>query len=134
MKSNSKEVRKAVKAYVLDIIEDLRPEEWGLNPNASTLERLNLINEDWQRSGNYEYEQRRNPNNYARFKYWLLGLPSVFQCECYTFEIVAVLESWGLKQREGKPYPSDQSENLYFHLITSELEKIMIQNEINLFP
>lgn len=123
MKSNSKQVRAKVRATVLDMVQNWDISEYNDQPDTLK-NRLEIILNEWESGGNYEYEKRRTPNNHDRFRNWMQGLPSCFEPHIYDSDILETVVSWGLPQREGKPYRPDQTSDLYYYLLISEFEKL----------
>lgn len=129
MRSNSKQVRAAARAYLIDCI---------MSVNAADLEiktddlktRLQYIVSDFRRVTNNPYDLHRLPNDQDRFIDWLQGLPNCIPIDFENFMIIEVLTSWGLP--DDKDYPMDKIARLYYYIIYSELTKLLKANDIEL--
>ena len=109
MKTNSKEVRKAIQNHILECVYDYYSE----NNFATLKEACNHLYNEFDRVSN-------NAINQKRFEDYLQGVPFNFY---YTYEdIEAFLNSLGIN-KEGKKYEPSKMWNLYASLIYSEIIK-----------
>ena len=129
MKSNSKQVRDAAKAYLIECIMSVDPKNWGRDTDDLKT-RLEIIIDEFRSAANYPYNLQRFPNLQKRFTDWRWGLPSSMPIEFYSYAIVDLLTAWGLPNDKG--YDSSQSIDIYDHIIYSELTKLFTQNGLSL--
>ena len=108
MKTNSKEVRNAIKNHILECVYD-----YSENNFATLKEACNHLYNEFDRVANHV-------NNKKRFEDYLQGIPFHFY---YTNEdIETFLNSLGIN-KEGKKYEPSKMWNLYAYLIYSETLK-----------
>ena len=108
MKTNSKEVRNAIKNHILECVYD-----YSENNFATLKDACNHLYNEFDRVANHV-------NNKKRFEDYLQGIPFHFY---YTNEdIETFLNSLGIN-KEGKKYEPSQMWNLYAYLIYSETLK-----------
>ncbi len=129
MKSNSKHVRDAAKAYLVGCIMSVDPQNWGKETDDLKT-RLEIIIDEFRGAANHENNLRRYPNLQQRFTNWRWGLPSSLPIEFYSNAIVDLLTAWGLPNDKG--YDSSQSIDLYDHIIYSEITKLLTKNGLEL--
>ena len=115
MRTNSKEVRNAIKNHILECVYDF----YG-NNFATLKEACNHLYNEFDRVANYENNKKIFPNEQKRFEDYLQGVPFYFH---YTNEdIETFLNSLGIN-KEGKKYEPSKMWNLYAYLIYSETLK-----------
>ena len=114
-KTNSKEVKEAVKQYILQTVYDDNENEF----KTFELAAKHLKN-DFIRVANHPYNIKKFPNVVNRFLDYLQGLP--FWFPQYNDDVKDFLNSLGIN-RENKEYSSDKMWNLYALLIYREIEK-----------
>lgn len=121
MKTNSKEVKKAVQSYIMDCISF---DGLGYDNESNTLENLA------QTFKNEAGKPQRGQNNFEHFKNFVQGLPSWFNLEFYNDAILEKLESWGLPLPSNKD--TDDAVNLYYWLIYRELTQMLNKSNLTL--
>ena len=115
MKTNSKEVRNAIKNHILDCVYD-----YSENKFANLKDACDHLYNEFDRVANHAYNKKRIPNEQKRFEDYLQGVPFNFY---YTDEdIEAFLNSLGIN-KDGKKYDASKMWNLYAYLIYSETLK-----------
>ena len=115
MKTNSKEVRNAIKNHILECVYN-----YSENTFPTLKEACNHLYNEFNRVANHAYNQKRIPNEQKRFEDYLQGVPFHFY---YTNEdIETFLNSLGIN-KEGKKYEPSKMWNLYAYLIYSETLK-----------
>ena len=115
MRTNSKEVRNAIKNHILECVYD-----YSENNFATLKEACNHLYNEFDRVANHENNKKRIPNEQKRFEDYLQGVPFNFY---YTNEdIETFLNSLGIN-KEGKKYEPSKMWNLYAYLIYSETLK-----------
>ncbi len=129
MKSNSKQVRDAVREYLIDCIMDADPKNWDKDTNDLKT-RLEIIIDEFRSAANYPYNLQRIPNNQDRFIDWQMGLPSSLPIDWTDHDIVERMTDWGLPN--DKNYPTEKSIKWYYHIIYSELTKLFTKHNLEL--
>ena len=115
MKTNSKEVRKAIQNHILECVYDY------LEYKFPTLkEACNHLYKEFNRVANHAYNQKRIPNEQKRFEDYLRGAP--FDFHCTNEDIEAFLNSLDIN-KDGKKHESSKMWNLYAYLIYIETLK-----------
>ena len=115
MRTNSKEVRNAIKTHILECVYD-----YSENNFATLKEACNHLYNEFNRVANHEFNIKIIPSEKKRFEDYLQGIPFHFY---YTNEdIENFLNSLGIN-KEGKKYEPYQMWNLYAYLIFSETLK-----------
>ena len=115
MKTNSKEVRNAIKTHILACVYD-----YSENNFATLKEACNHLYNEFNRVTNDAYNKKRFPNEQKRFEDYLQGIPFHFH---YTNEDIEMfLNSLGINE-DGKKYEPSKMWNLYAYLIYSETLK-----------
>lgn len=115
MRTNSKEVRNAIKNHILECVYD-----YSENKFATLKEACNHLYNEFDRVSNDAYNKKRFPNEQKRFEDYLQGIPFNFH---YTNEdLENFLNSLGIN-KDGKKYEPSQMWNLYAYLIYSETLK-----------
>ena len=115
MKTNSKEVRNAIKNHILECVYD-----YSENNFATLKEACNHLYSEFDRVANYDYNKKRIPNEQKRFEDYLQGIP--FHFHYYNEDIETFLNSLGIN-KDCKKYEHSQMWNLYAYLIYSETLK-----------
>lgn len=114
LRTNSKEVKKAVQNYIIESVYD---------ENENTFESINEaakhLHDDFKRVANHPYNLKRLPKHAERFTDYLRGIPFYFAT--YDNEIKDFLNSLGINP-ENKEYSSDKMWSLYGLLIYREIE------------
>ena len=115
MKTNSKEVRNAIKNHILECVYD-----YSENNFATLKEACNHLYNEFDRVANDSNNKKRIPSEQKRFEDYLQGIPFYFH---YTDEdIETFLNSLGIN-KDGKKYESCKMWNLYAYLIYTETLK-----------
>lgn len=115
MKTNSKEVRNAIKNHILECVYN-----YYENTFPTLKEACDHLYNEFDRVSNDVNNKKIIPNEQKRFEYYLQGIPFYFH---YTNEdIEAFLNSLGIN-KEGKKYEPSQMWSLYAYLIYSETLK-----------
>ena len=115
MRTNSKEVRNAIKNHILECVYD-----YSENNFATLKEACNHLYNEFDRVANHEYNKKRIPNEQKRFEDYLQGIPFHFH---YTNEdLENFLNSLGIN-KDDKKYEPCKMWNLYAYLIYSETLK-----------
>ena len=115
MKTNSKEVRNAIKNHILECVYD-----YSENNFATLKEACNHLYNEFDRVSNDSYNKKRIPNEQKRFEDYLQGNPFHFH---YTNEdLENFFYSLGIN-KEGKKYEPSKMWNLYAYLIYRETLK-----------
>lgn len=115
MRTNSKEVRNAIKKHILECVCD-----YSENNFATLKEACDHLYNEFDRVANYAYNKKRIPNDQKRFEDYLQG--SQFHFHYTNEDIEAFLNSLGIN-KEGKKYEPYKMWNLYAYLIYSETLK-----------
>ena len=115
MKTNSKEVRNAIKNHILECVYD-----YSENNFATLKEACTHLYSEFNRFANFANNKKRFPNEQKRFEDYLQGVPFHFH---YTNEdLENFFNSLGIN-KEGKKYEPSKMWNLYAYLIYSETLK-----------
>lgn len=115
MKTNSKEVKKAIQAHILESVYDYSENEF------STLQlACNHLNNEFIRVAGHENNLKRYPNHVERFIDYLQGIPFHFEFENY--KIQEFLTGLGINPKNVE-YSSEKMWNLYGLLIYREMIK-----------
>lgn len=109
MKTTNKEVKKAIRQHINEIIHT---EGYDMEPTAENV--LNIFKSEYGR------EIKRQGEQYA-FMEWLAGVPSALGIEIYHDDVKEKLNNFGINPT-GKKYTNEQSWNLYRYLIYRELK------------
>ena len=122
MKSNSKEVKEAIKTHIIEICGSAEEE------TIETLEQAKKhITQEFKMFIN-RYELRKHKTIQEAFIYWLSGLP--LATHYITHDIIEYLHSIGLYGKD-QAQEENNAPHLYHYLIFKEL-KNMIFNEIDI--
>ena len=116
-KTNSKEVKKAVRSYILECIdEDLTIKDV----------HTNFINSYFKTENEKRYF---NNNEKKAFEYWLTTIPYSFNVEFATWEICKIVGNWLDETEEEieKYFDKDamKTENLFRYLITKHFYEML---------
>lgn len=115
MKTNSNQVRKAIRNHILECVYD-----YSENNFVTLKEACNHLYNEFNRVANHSNNKKRIPNDQKRFEDYLQGVPFHFH---YTNEdIEAFLNSLEIN-KDGKKYEPYKMWNLYANLIFSETLK-----------
>ena len=115
MRTNSKEVRNAIKNHILECVYDYSEK------NFSTLkEACNHLYNEFDRVANYAYNKKRIPNEQKRFEDYLRGIAFNF---LYADEDLETFLNSLEINKDGKKYEPSKMWNLYAYLIYSETLK-----------
>ena len=115
MRTNSKEVRTAIKNHILECFYD-----YSENNFTTLKEACNHLYNEFNRVANNEYNKKIIPNEQKRFEDYLRGVPFNFH---YTNEdIETFLNSLDIN-KDGKKYEPSKMWNLYTYLLYSEIIK-----------
>ena len=114
LKANSKEVKKAIEAYILDCLEGKTTAEKVKNAYAS-----------------FSYYYKQGDNIQDSFINFLRGLP--FFLDYTTYKERELLKSW-LKESEAEAdrYSWEQVDKKYYYLIFCGFKRLFDKNNINL--
>lgn len=127
MKTNSKEVKAKVQAYIIDCLDNS-----GYPDCKDDLQsKLTLVCEEFKSAAVYGNNIKRLGTWQAVFIDWLMGLPSSLSIEYYTREILELMASWGL------PLPANKTEQdgeqLYRYLIYTNFLDLCKKYKINFY-
>ena len=115
MRTNSKQVRNAIKNHILECVYD-----YSENSFATLKEACNHLYNEFDRVSNNAYNKKIIPNEQKRFEDYMQGAQFHFH---YTNEdLENFLNSLGVN-KEGKKYEPSKMWNLYAYLIFSETLK-----------
>ena len=115
MKTNSKEVKKAIQAHILESVYDYNENEF-----LTLSEACNHLNNEFIRVAGNENNLKKFPNHVERFIDYLQGIPFHFEFENYKIE--EFLNSLGINPKNIE-YSSEKIWNLYGLLIYREVIK-----------
>lgn len=115
MKTNSKQVREAIKQHILDCVYSETGETYPTIQQA-----CQRLKSEFERVTGHAHNLQKFPNNQDRFSDYLMGLPFHFEYE--HSEIEMYLNGLGINP-EGKQYSYDQQQKLYHYLIFNEMNK-----------
>ena len=119
LKTNSKEVKQAVRGYILECI-----------PEGMTIKEVhkNFINTYFKTENEKRYF---NNNEKKAFENWLTTIPSAFDVEFATWEICKIVGSWLDETEEEieKYFDEDamKTENLFRYLITKHFYEMLAE-------
>ena len=122
MKTTHNHIRIPIRQHIFDSIEI------DDNENATEKEKIEYAAERYESEYNYPNNQKRIPNNQARFIEYLQGLP--FNFEFYYYAQRQFLESIGLDERS-KQYTDQEVADLYYNLIYREFSYLCRKHKIN---
>ena len=91
MKTNSKEFKRKMQAYILDCIDT---EAYDQKFNT-TKERLEFVHQCFIKEFWYDNNKRRYGSQVAGFKEYLMGLPSVIGIDFENYRILEIAKEWG---------------------------------------
>jgi len=119
MKTNSKEVKQAVQAYIMSCID------------FSNYGKGNTIANCLEAYKSESAPLRRNESIQEHFIYFLNGLPSWLSIEYYNHAILELMASWGL------PLPKNKDEqdgiDLYHYLIFREFCALLKKEGLSIY-
>jgi hypothetical protein len=115
MKTNSKEVRNAIKTHILECVYNFEGEEFKTIKEACT----HMYNE-FERVANYPTNIHNIPNDQKRFSDYLNGLP--FNFLFYYSDVKDFLNGLGINPN-GKEFTDEETIKRYHYLIYSEMIK-----------
>lgn len=113
MKTNSKQVRAAMRQHILECVTD----DDG-NNFATFDEAAERLKSEFHRVADYPNNLKKFPNNQERFHDYLMGIP--FGFEFTNFGIACFLESLEIG-KNGVKYNEEKSARLYTSLIFREI-------------
>jgi hypothetical protein len=113
MRTNSKKVKNAIQAHILESVTDDSENTFPTVDGA-----ILRLRGEFERVANHPANIRRFPNNQERFHDYLMGLPFGFEYENHA--IVRFLESLGINP-QGKVFNAEKSAKLYTYLIFKEI-------------
>jgi hypothetical protein len=120
MKTNSKQVKEAIKQHILECVYDENEKTF-----ATFDEAREHLKADFERVAGTTYYLKKFPNPQIRFPTaqerfndYLMGLPFWFEFESH--KIVEFLNGLGINT-QGKSFNTKKSANLYTYLIFKEL-------------
>ena len=106
LRTNNKEVRRAVRQYIFDKVEKTPIETWDSFKEETKHDK----------SGRPEQEI---------FSSWLMGLPSSFAIDYYNADITKILKEWLHEtDTEADRYDTTKQLHLFTYLIYVELKKL----------
>ena len=115
MRTNSKQVRNAIKNHILECVYN-----YSENTFPTLQEACKHLYNEFDRVANYDYNKKRIPSEQKRFEDYLQGIPFHFH---YTNEDLEIfLNSLGIN-KDWKKYELDKMWSLYAYLIYSETLK-----------
>lgn len=115
MRTNSKQVRNAIKNHILECVYD-----YSGNTFPTLKEACNHLYSEFNRVANFAYNKKMIPNDQKRFEDYLQGAQFHF---LYTNEdLENFLNSLGIN-KDGNKYEPSKMWNLYAYLIYSETLK-----------
>ena len=115
MKTNSKEVKKAVQTHIIESVYDFNENEFTTLKDACT-----HLNNEFIRVAGHDNNLKKFPNNVDRFVDYLQGIPFHFEYEDYKIE--EFLNSLGTNPTN-KTYSGAKMWALYGLLIYREMIK-----------
>ena len=110
MKTNSKEVRKAIQSHLIEIAQN---DDEAIETTDQAIKYIAQGFNSWVN----RYELKKNKTIQGAFDYWLSGLP--LHTHYYTEDIINYLHSIGLYGKDQKQEETKAS-NLYHYLIFKE--------------
>jgi hypothetical protein len=113
MRSNSKQVREQVRAYILECVTDFESNEFETFDECKK-----HAQQRFEREYNYEANYRKYPNLQERFMHYCMGM--AFDFTTYYSEQREILNSWGLFKEKAS---DEEVAHLYFYLIFAEIFK-----------
>ncbi len=113
MKTNSKQVRNAIKLHILESVTDNEGNNFNDLKSA-----CNRLNDEFNRVSNYPYNLQKFPNNQDRFSDYLQGLP--FNFLYMNYEINNFINEITENTKE---FDINKTLHLYHYLIYSETQK-----------
>jgi hypothetical protein len=118
MRTNSKQVRTAIKQHIYDCVYD-----YDDNLFPTFIDAAKHLYNEFDRVANYGVNLQRIPNNQARFMDYMRGLP--FRFHYSSNSIQEYLESLELKpnSKYNEITNNEKAEILYYYLIYSEMIK-----------
>ena len=116
MRTNDRRVCEKVQAYIQDSIESARSSDY---PDLDILQ----VAADFKRVACYPANFARFKTMQAVFKDWMQGLPSILPMDFTNYDILQVMESFGLPLPDGK---SDEAGvELFYYLIYREFCRML---------
>lgn len=127
-KTNIKEVKQSVRAYLLECVDESWLEEMNLTDSepgaifSALFEQMK--SEYW-----IGYERKRYPNRETAFIQWLMGLP-VLTVDYYYDDMRNLLAKW-LEEtpEESAKYDDSKVSDLFYHLMAREFFAVLDQWE-----
>lgn len=113
MKTNTKQVRNAIKLHILECVTNIDGNNFNDLKSA-----CNHLNNEFIANSNHAYNLQKFPNNQNRFSDFLQGLP--FNFLYMNFDITNYLNELTENQKE---FDFDKTLKLYHYLIYSETQK-----------
>lgn len=126
MRTNSKEVKQKIQAYIIDCIDVSVFTEDKLNIK----EQLEIVVGEFNRVAVYPNNFKRLKTNQAVFKDYIMGLPSTLNFEYWNDGILEVMKSFGLPL----PANKDDSEgiDLFYYLVFREFNVLLKKHDLEL--
>ena len=116
MKTNDKQVCERIQAYIQESIESARSSDY---PDLDILQ----VAADFKRVACYPSNFARYRTMQAVFKDWMQGLPSILPMDFTNYDILRVMESFGLPLPDGKS--EEEGVDLFYYLIYREFCKML---------
>lgn len=119
LKTNSKAVKDAVKAYILECVgeEFLSENENDGTPKGIVTAVYKTMCDEWWRG----FERQRTPNRYEALKQYAMCLPSSFCPDFTYYGQRELLKKWlDETPEESDKYEDDKMSKLFYHLISRE--------------
>ncbi len=116
LKTNSKEVKLKVRAYIMDCIDLSEYEKYKQSTSGrdAIIDLYNVFYDEFK----FNIKQQ---GEYNAFKKWVSGMPTAFNIDFVTADVVNILKFWlNATDEEVKKYNDIQSWNLFIHLIARE--------------
>ena len=116
IRTNSKEVKEAIKQHILEYVYDYETEEIFKNIEESK----KYLYQEFNKVAGHPYNLNKFPNEQDRFADYMGGIPFLFEFE--TYKIEEFLNGLGINP-EGKKFEANKVWQLYTYLIFKELKK-----------
>ena len=125
MKTNSKEVKKAIQGYIIYNLDD--------EVQGNLKDKLKNCIDCFHSEHYCKYEQKRQPNTYLAFWDYLMGLPSCLSVTYWHDEMRELIAEW-LKQspEQAAKYPDEKVQETFRYLILREFAALLKNHDLEL--
>jgi hypothetical protein len=120
-KHTAKELKAIYRNYIMAAIADSETilNEYGQKCDTEQ-ERILFVLNDFARVANHPYNIKQFPNIADRMADWFMGLPAVINIEFRNYQILQLLEEWGVIAPDANEKTKDKYLSGWFRFIANQ--------------